>query len=606
MSDFEQRYLPSAPYLAYHFHHSLLTLTEMTVGGILDFLFVNLTLLCLATVCSSENSCANPSVEPWKTACCGGLFQNTNAVHDVVFLDYLRANNSAVLCLWSLQVATDKVIEVTFNQFDVGLANTCEGVDDIKIYDKSILYTGRSFCGTTRPRNFVSSSNLVEILYSATLVNHANYFNISWVVKDRCPEATCWNGNCINHSQRCDGNKDCLDDSDEIECEQTVDLDGTTVVDTSEECGKTFVAPGFTWNPRIVGGNEAVPGSWPWHAGLIKYNQQSAYCGGSIISERAILTAGHCVDFLSSPYVKVVVGRHSINGNKGEQLINVAEIIFHPDYLPITLRNDIAILILNTSITYTSTIRPICYSDSNITTSDIDNGIQCIATGWGRLQSDVALHPTGLFQVRLPLVTHDDCDARYRSTPISADTQICAGSSKGGVDTCQGDSGGPLVCLIGESTWFQVGVTSFGKDCGNKRYPGVYTKVSYYYQWIRSALSSRSPTVPPAKSIRNESTTRHEEITTMTYTQQVTSDVTMTTALVTSNISLPLSSTDIPGISSDQSTSDVQNSSFVIYNTTTALREIEDTTSHTSKLHHATYMQIIFVLTLLLMFNIFI
>nr|XP_018667385.1 chymotrypsin-like protease CTRL-1 [Ciona intestinalis] len=107
-----------------------------------------------------------------------------------------------------------------------------------------------------------------------------------------------------------------------------------------------------------------------------------SHYGGSIISEQAILTAGHSVDFLSSPsQLNVVVGRHVRNSNDGEQLIKVKQIVFHNDYHPLFLRNGIAILILSEPITYISTIRPICYSDSNITTSDIDNGIQCIANG---------------------------------------------------------------------------------------------------------------------------------------------------------------------------------------------------------------------------------
>uniref|UniRef100_F6XHV4 Peptidase S1 domain-containing protein n=1 Tax=Ciona intestinalis TaxID=7719 RepID=F6XHV4_CIOIN len=244
-------------------------------------------------------------------------------------------------------------------------------------------------------------------------------------------------------------------------------------------CGKTYVSPQFTWNQRIAGGNEEVPGSWPWLRWF------KIHYGGSIISEQAILTAGHSVDFLSSPsQLNVVVGRHVRNSNDGEQLIKVKQIVFHNDYHPLFLRNGIAILILSEPITYISTIRPICYSDSNITTSDIDNGIQCIANGRPFTQQDCSKFAFLFFN----LVNYKNCDASYGGT-ISMDTQICAGSTKGGVDTCQGDSGGPLVCLIGESTWFQVGVTSFGKDCGNKRYPGVYTKVSYYYQWIKPVTS---------------------------------------------------------------------------------------------------------------------
>lgn len=59
-----------------------------------------------------------------------------------------------------------------------------------------------------------------------------------------------------------------------------------------------------------------------------------------------------------------------------------------------------------------------------------------------------------------------------------------------GTDTCQGDSGGPLVCRSdrgGAGTPYILwGITSWGEGCGDKRKPGVYTKVLDYLDWIRS------------------------------------------------------------------------------------------------------------------------
>ena len=55
---------------------------------------------------------------------------------------------------------------------------------------------------------------------------------------------------------------------------------------------------------------------------------------------------------------------------------------------------------------------------------------------------------------------------------------ICAG--KAGKDSCQGDSGGPMVDSEGK----QVGIVSWGYGCADEGYPGVYTRVSHYYDWI--------------------------------------------------------------------------------------------------------------------------
>lgn len=69
-------------------------------------------------------------------------------------------------------------------------------------------------------------------------------------------------------------------------------------------------------------------------------------------------------------------------------------------------------------------------------------------------------------------------------------SQLCAGELNGGKDTCQGDSGGPIQIVKNNPYCMYdiVGVTSFGKFCGFKNSPAVYTKVSYYIPWIESIV----------------------------------------------------------------------------------------------------------------------
>lgn len=57
-------------------------------------------------------------------------------------------------------------------------------------------------------------------------------------------------------------------------------------------------------------------------------------------------------------------------------------------------------------------------------------------------------------------------------------------------DSCSGDSGGPLIVRESEfDPWFQAGIVAFGPtNCGSGSRPGVYSKVSYYIDWIRSQL----------------------------------------------------------------------------------------------------------------------
>jgi hypothetical protein len=98
-------------------------------------------------------------------------------------------------------------------------------------------------------------------------------------------------------------------------------------------------------------------------------------------------------------------------------------------------------------------------------------------------------------QVWLPVVNREDCDKLYSAKRISiGDSQICAGGIEG-KDSCVGDSGGPLMSTgisprDGRARYFMAGVVSFGPElCGMKDWPGVYTRVSHYTDWILNQLA---------------------------------------------------------------------------------------------------------------------
>lgn len=60
-----------------------------------------------------------------------------------------------------------------------------------------------------------------------------------------------------------------------------------------------------------------------------------------------------------------------------------------------------------------------------------------------------------------------------------------------GKDSCQGDSGGPLMVREGgndEGTMYLRGITSFGTNKCGFGYPGVYTDIEYYVEWIKKHL----------------------------------------------------------------------------------------------------------------------
>ncbi|XP_037333489.1 trypsin II-P29-like isoform X2 [Pungitius pungitius] len=248
----------------------------------------------------------------------------------------------------------------------------------------------------------------------------------------------------------------------------------------SDVCG---VAPR---NTRIVGGQDAPAGSWPWQVSL--HRSFGHFCGGSLINSQWVLSAAHCFSSLSTLGLTVYLGRDA------QQLLNINEVsrrvfsvIRHPSYSSQTNDNDVALLRLSSPVTFTNYIRPVCLAAEG---SQFPDGTSCWVTGWGTTQSDVPLQfPQYLQEVQVPVVSNSRCNAAYRSITSN---MVCAGPDGGGKDSCQGDSGGPLVSKNG-SRWVQAGVVSFGRGCAVAGFPGVYARVSQYQNWIQSQITSDQP-----------------------------------------------------------------------------------------------------------------
>lgn len=127
---------------------------------------------------------------------------------------------------------------------------------------------------------------------------------------------------------------------------------------------------------------------------------------------------------------------------------------------------------------YTEFQKPICLpskDDGNIIYTN------CWVTGWGYNKEKGEIQNI-LQKTRIPLVTNEECQKRYKDYVITKQ-MICAGYKEGGKDACKGDSGGPLVCKH-NGMWRLVGITSWGEGCARKEQPGVYTKVAEYVDWI--------------------------------------------------------------------------------------------------------------------------
>ncbi|EDV27599.1 expressed hypothetical protein [Trichoplax adhaerens] len=226
---------------------------------------------------------------------------------------------------------------------------------------------------------------------------------------------------------------------------------------------------------RIVGGSEASKHEFPYQISLEQKYGKSWYhiCGGSIIDSKWVLTAAHCVEGAKARKLRVNVGDHSIE-DATEQIISLRRSIVHSAYDSNSLVNDIALLELSESATAKSNTATIPCASKATTMSDGDT---VTVTGWGTLSSGGS-SPDTLHKVNVNYFDDSKCLSAYGSE-FSAKEMFCAGVNGGGKDSCQGDSGGPAA-----SGGRLVGVVSWGYGCADAQYPGVYTRVSNYQDWI--------------------------------------------------------------------------------------------------------------------------
>uniref|UniRef100_A0A1B0D7L6 Uncharacterized protein n=1 Tax=Phlebotomus papatasi TaxID=29031 RepID=A0A1B0D7L6_PHLPP len=213
---------------------------------------------------------------------------------------------------------------------------------------------------------------------------------------------------------------------------------------------------------RIVNGNEAFPHQFPYQTALVvRLENESTICGGSLISASYVLTAAHCTDL--SVFVTVYLGVHNLSdyteGTRVVQTVFRSDIVVHELYNTSGYQNDISVIKMPMPVTFNDAIRP----DGGRTTDASWDG------------TDV------LHYVKLSVISNTACRALY---PTLQESNICTrGENRSG--TCQGDSGGPLVIMEDDGIYTQIGIVSFGSGIGcSFNWPNVFVRLTSFLCWL--------------------------------------------------------------------------------------------------------------------------
>ncbi|XP_059173699.1 transmembrane protease serine 13-like [Physella acuta] len=258
--------------------------------------------------------------------------------------------------------------------------------------------------------------------------------------------------------------------------------DPNNKLEQSPLCGQTLVDQ----SRAIVRGEEAPENAWPWYVYLLTHvSEGTAMCGGSILTEWWILTAGHCMISRNST-IMVYFGLTDKTQLDTAKPIK-AEKRFTKLYIEDgVVYNDIMLLKLESPITFSDAIRPVCLPEE-----DMSKSKNCFSIGFG------ATAPVGEISKKLMQIKSNPMDyklcrffLRYIAMLNHTENLICSDVERG-QGTCFGDSGGPMNCKA-NSRYFIVGVTSTTFECGQTELPSGLVSVYAWIEWIKTTIKSNS------------------------------------------------------------------------------------------------------------------
>ena len=290
---------------------------------------------------------------------------------------------------------------------------------------------------------------------------------------------------------------------------------------------------------RVIGGQIAAEGAWPWQVALMvagaPETPDGQFCGGSLILDTWVMTAAHCVHMqgddgtyadIDPAQIAVLVGTNELAPGKGD-LVPVKAVFRHPDYVGTGFDHDIALVQLARAPT--APFATVHIPDAAFGDLLDQPGVVTLVTGWGLTEG--GSHPDALHQAEIQMMDRNMCNAtlmdaraeeagkafgyavevfgvkdddayalwdqlRAKAPEPMSENFLCSGTFEGGKTACSGDSGGPLVVALEDGSYIQAGVVSWGlsgaegKGCNEAAPFSAYTRVSNFVPWLEATVSA--------------------------------------------------------------------------------------------------------------------
>eukprot|EP00092_Neocalanus_flemingeri_P070815 GFUD01086953.1.p1 GENE.GFUD01086953.1~~GFUD01086953.1.p1 ORF type:complete len:499 (+),score=148.06 GFUD01086953.1:82-1578(+) len=292
-------------------------------------------------------------------------------------------------------------------------------------------------------------------------------------------------------------------------------IEPCTTIDTEineklkfEKCGRTGTVFTVTGVQKEKDKSSAQPGEFPHMCVVYQMEggQRVFIAGASLIARNKVITVAHkihvvktgeSVDLREDANQFVVrCGEHNVKTEEellDSQESEVAAIIFHPQYNPKNVHNNLVILRTKENFVYQQHIGPVCLPSPD---QNFDKEENCFSSGWGKDDfNSFGTYSDSLKKVQMAVVPTSECEARLKEHERLKNKNnfkihqswICVGGENGS-DTCTGDGGSPHVCKNNDDQWVQVGAVAWGLGCGDA-FPAVYSSIPSAMCWIDWVMS---------------------------------------------------------------------------------------------------------------------